>query len=42
MPWKETCAVEERLLLLADWLKGALTGTECVLGSAAPQRHDRG
>jgi transposase InsO family protein len=27
MPWKETCAVEEKLLLIADWLKGELTMT---------------
>jgi transposase InsO family protein len=24
MPWKETCAVEERLLFIADWLKGLM------------------
>jgi transposase InsO family protein len=27
MPWKETCAVEERLLLIAEWLKGDLSMT---------------
>jgi putative transposase len=28
MPWKETCAVDQRVALLADWLRGEWTMTE--------------
>src|SRR5215213_5249549 len=28
MPWKETCAVDQRIALLADWLRGEWTMTE--------------
>ena len=28
MPWKETCAVDQRIALLADWLRDEWTMTE--------------
>jgi hypothetical protein len=28
MPWKETCAVDQRVALLADWLRDEWTMTE--------------
>ena len=28
MPWKETCAVDQRVALLADWVRGEWTMTE--------------
>jgi putative transposase len=38
MPWKETCAMDQRIALLADWLRGEWTMTELAVRYAISRK----